>query len=158
MEKSVKELSSSMRFIICVLICFASGCASVQTPGYISRIDHPYEKKFYASFEKVTSSFMYVLKTKGWIIDSESDPSIYERDDRYDNNGYQNLLIITDARKHFLHLNSAHLNVFVHSLGNICDVEIRYESDTHVVKQFSSARNDQIVQGILDAVEQDING
>ena len=42
---------------------------------------------------------MFVLKNKGWTISREADPSIYERDDRYDNNGYQNLLIITNVKK-----------------------------------------------------------
>jgi hypothetical protein len=136
-----------------------AGCASVQMPGYISRVDHPYDRRIYASFEKVVSSTMYVLKNKGWTITSELDPSIYERDDRYDNNGYQNLLIITDVRKkdRVLYSTFAHLNVFIHSIGNTCDVEIRYEDKTPIVKQFSSARNDRIVQGIFDALEQEIN-
>ena len=130
----------------------------MQVPGYISRVDHPYDRKIYAGFEKVTSSMMYVLKNKGWAIISEADPSVYERDDRYDNNGYQNLLIITDFRKKSFHLTSTHLNIFIHSIGNTCDVEVRYEAQTHVVKQFTSVRNDQMVQGILDAVEQEIDG
>ncbi len=88
---------------------------------------------------------MYVLKKQGWTIDSEANPSIYERDDRYDNNGYRNLLIMTDARKHAL--TSTHLNVFIHSIDNTCDVEIR-----------SSRRNDRMVQDILDAVEQETHG
>jgi hypothetical protein len=139
MEKFAKVLT---------FIFILSGCASVQMPGYISRVDHPYERKFYASFEKVTSTFMYVLKKQGWTIIEEADPAIYERDYRYDNNGYQNLLIITDIRKHFLHLSSVRINVFIHSMGNTCSVEIR----------ISSGRSDKVAQGILDAVEQEIDG
>ncbi len=100
---------------------------------------------------------MFVLKSKGWTIDSEVDSSIYERDDRYDNNGYQNLLIMTSVRKHFLFLTSTRLNVFIHSIGNTCDVEIRYEAQTSLVKQFISVRNDLLVQGILDTIEQEVN-
>ena len=99
----------------------------------------------------------FVLKNKGWTISNEIDPAGYERDDRYDNNGYRNLLIMTDIRKHFLHLRYAHLNVFIHSIGNTCDVEVRYEDQTSLVKQFSSARNDRVVQGILDAVERELS-
>src|SRR5271156_6255582 len=106
-----------MRYFILSLIFILSGCATVQSPGYISRVDHPYERKYYASFEKVTSTFMYVLKKQGWTVNSEADPAIFERDDRYDNNGYQNLLIMTTVRKQVLHLTGMHLNVFIHSIG-----------------------------------------
>ena len=128
----------------------------MQTSGYISRVDNPYNKKFYGNIEKVTSAFVYVLKKQGWAIDGEADPAIYERDDRYENNGYQNLLIITGNKNKYLHLKSARLNVFIHAMDNTCDVEIRYEAQTHLVKQFSSGRNDQVVQGILDAVQEEI--
>jgi len=128
-------------------------------PGYISRIDHPYDRKFYASFEKVVSSFVYALKCQGWTVDSEADPSIYERDDRYDNNSFQNLLIITEVKKHYRGISSTftHLNVFIHSIGNSCDVEIRYEARTPLVKQFISTKNDQMVKNILDAVDQEVS-
>jgi hypothetical protein len=147
-----------MRYLILSLTFIFAGCASVQVPGYISRADHPYDRKFYASYEKVVSSTMYVLKNKGWTITSEIDPSIYERDDRYDNNGYQNLLIITDFKKNYrvLYSTSIHLNIFIHSMGNTCDMEIRYESKTPMIKQFISTRNDRMIQGILDAIEEEV--
>lgn len=119
----------------------------MQMPGYVSRVDHTYDRKIYASFEKVTSSCLFVLKHQGWIITDEVDPAVYERDDRYDNNSYQNLLIITDIRKQAYHLTGVRLNVFLHSIGNTCEVEIR----------FSSGRNDRLAQGILDAVENEVN-
>ena len=144
-----------MRFLILSFLFLLSGCASVPMSGYISRIDHPYDRKIYAGFEKVVSATMFVLKNKGLAIDSEVDPSIYERDDRYDNNGYRNLLIITDVKKHSLHLTSTYLNVFIHSIGNTCDVEIRYEAQTSLIRQFTSARNDRMAQDILDAVEEE---
>ena len=125
---------------------------------YIGRVDHPYNRKIYASFEKVASAVMFVLKNKGWDI-TEEDPSVYERDDRYDNNGYKNLLITTNIRKKSLVLYSSfsHLNVFIHAINNACDVEIRYESKARMVKPFISARNDQLAQGILNAVEQEVD-
>lgn len=131
----------------------------MQMPGYIGRADHPYNRRIYAGFEKVVSTFNYVLNKQGWRISEEDDPSVYERDDRYDNNGYQNLLIMTAVRKHFYGLYSTymHLNVFIHSMGNTSDVEIRYEALTPLVKQFTSVRNDQVGQDILDAVDEEIN-
>jgi hypothetical protein len=48
--------------------------------------------------------------------------------------------------------------VFIHAIGNTCDVEIRYEAQTPLIKLFISTRDDALVQGILDAVEQEING
>jgi hypothetical protein len=101
---------------------------------------------------------IYVLKKKGWAITEETVPTVYERDDRYDNDGFPNVLIITDVRKqNLVFATFLHLNVFIHSLGNSCDVEIRYEARTPVIKQFTSVRNDQMVQDILDAVDQEIN-
>ena len=125
---------------------------------YIGRVDHPYDRKIYASLEKVTSAVMFVLKNKGWDI-SEADPSVYERDERYDNNGYRNLLITTNMRKNsrVLYSTFSHLNVFIHAINNTCDVEIRYESQKRLVKSFISVRNDRLAQGILDAVEQEVD-
>ena len=147
-----------MRYLILLLIFNLAGCASVPMPEYISRVDHPYDRKIYASFEKVASAVMFVLKNKGWTI-SEADPSVYERDDRYDNNGYRNLLIITNVRQNYrvLYSTFTHLNVFIHSIGNTCDVEIRYEAQTPLVKRFISTHNDELAKGILDAVEQEVN-
>lgn len=145
-----------MRYLILVLIfCFA-GCASLPMPGYINRVDHPYDRRFYANFEKVSSAFLFVLKNKGWAIDTEANPFVYERDDRYENNGYTNLLIITKIRSEALHLTRMHLNVLIHAISNTCDVQVRYEARRAMIKQFISVRNDQLVQGILDAVEQEV--
>ena len=146
-----------MRYLCLSLTFVLAGCASVQTPGYIGRADHPYDRNIDASFEKVVSTTNYILKSQGWVIVEEDAPSVYERDERYDNNGYQNLLIITNVKKRFLHLSDVHLNVLIHSIGNVCEVEIRYEAQTHMIKQFTSVRNDKLAQGILDAIEQDVN-
>ena len=147
------------RCLFLTLMAALAGCASVPMPGYIGRADHPYHKEFYAGFEKVTGAFFYVLKKKGWSISEEAEPSIYERDVRYDNNGYQNLLIITTPRRsnHIVTSTFTHLNVFIHSIGNTCDVEIRYEARTPMVKQWTSVRNDHLVEGLLDAVQQEID-
>ena len=128
-----------MPYLFLSLIFILGGCASVPMSGYISRVDHPYDRKIYASFEKVTGAIIDVLKNKGWTIAEEAKPSVYERDDRYDNNGYRNLLIITDVRRQNLVLYSTftHLNVFIHCLKDSCDVEIRYEARTPLVKPFT---------------------
>ena len=148
-----------MRYLFLSMILLLSGCVSVQMPEYIGRVDHPYDRKIYAGFEKVTSAVIFVLKLKGWAITTEAEPSIYERDERYDNNGYQNLLIISNIKKqyHGAYSTFSHLNVFIHSIGDTSDVEVRYESETPMVKRFTSVKNDQLVQGILDTVEQEVN-
>ncbi len=61
------------------------------------------------------------------------------------------------GRYRVLYSTSTHLNVFIHSIGNTCDVEVRYEAQTPLVKQFTSVRNDKLVQDILDAVEQEVD-
>ena len=147
-------------FVGMIGILLLSGCATVQAPEYISRVDHPYDRKMYASFEKVSSAVYYVLKTKGWAISEESLPSIYERDDRYDNNGYRNLLIMTSPRKHgrLVYATYEHVNAFIHCMAGTCDVEIRYEAQTpSPVKEFITTRNDPLVNGIFDAVQQEVS-
>jgi len=144
-----------MQFVAFVFLFFLSSCSSVQTTEYISRADHPYERKLHASFEKVVSSTVYILKRQGWSVAEEAIPSIYERDERYDN-GYQNLLILTKAKKKFLHLTNMHLNVFIHGRDNTADVEIRYEAQTSMIKQFVSTRNDQFIEDIFDDIEKDL--
>jgi len=147
-----------MRYLILSLILILAGCASVQNPDYISRVDHPYDRKIYASFEKVTSAMIYVLKQKGWKINTEAEASIYERDDRYDNNVYQNLLIITDVKRQngVLYSTFTHLNIFIHCIENTCDVEIRYEAKTPFIKEFTTVRNDRLAESILDVLEQEV--
>ncbi len=138
------------KFVSLALILFIVGCVPAM-PEYIGRADHPYDRRINADFDKVTGAITYVLKKKGWVINTEALPSIYERDERYDNNGYQNLLIMTKPRGH------EHLNIFVHGINQRCEVEIRYESRTSLIKQFSSERNDAVVNGILNAIEQEVN-
>jgi hypothetical protein len=147
-----------MRYLILLPLLFLSGCVTAPMPGYISRVDHPYDRRFSVGFEKIVSSTMYVLKKSGWVVDSEADPAIYERDDRYDNNGFQGLLIITRARKSPLSMTSMHLNVVIHSIGDTSDVEVRYEAQTPMIKRFTSERNDKVVSGFLNALEQDVDG
>ena len=143
-----------MRYILLSLIFCLSGCATAQMPGYIGRIDHPYQQKVYGSFEKVVSSIDFVLKKHGWSIINEVDPFVYERDDRYEGNGYQNLLIMTNVRKEALHLTGMHLNILVHSLEGVCDIEVRYESKTSVI---TSGHNDPIVQAILNDLQDEVS-
>jgi len=152
-----------MRYFFLSLIFLFTGCVLLPQQGmmseYINRVDHPYDRKFYAGIEKVTSSLMYVLKGKGWAMSSEANPATYERDDRYDNNGYQNLLIMTNTKSHYSGLSRTytHLNVLIHSIGNVSDVEIRYEAITPLIKQFTSTRSDKEINAIFDAVEQEIS-
>jgi len=118
----------------------------VQNPEYITRVDHAYDRTYYAGFEKMIASFIFVLKKQGWGIIDEIDPSVFERDERYENNGYQNVLIVTDTKNNFLHLTGMRLNIYIHSLGANSDVEIR-----------STLRNDKIVESILNGVDREIN-
>ena len=154
-DKAISERTTNMRLLFVSIIIMLSGCATASMSEYISRVDHPYDKVYYASIEKVTGAIVYVLRKQGWTISSEADPATYERDDRYENNGYKNLLILTDVKKKFngAYLSSMHLNIFIHSLANTCDVEIRYEAKG----PFTSLRNDPLVQGLLDAIEQDVD-
>jgi hypothetical protein len=66
---------------------------------------------------------------------------------------------MTSVRKQYrvLYSTYTHLNVFIRSIGNTCDVEIRYEAQTPLVKQFISVRNDRTVENILGAIEKELS-
>ncbi|MBF0504336.1 MAG: hypothetical protein HQL14_04450 [Candidatus Omnitrophica bacterium] len=127
-----------MRYLGVLLILVFVGCASVSMTDYV-KSEHPYVRKIYGTFEKVTSCVLLVLHHKGWEVSREVDPEVFERDERYENNGYQNVLIMAGRKKH--------LNVFVHCFENICDVEIRFGP---------KARNDRLAESIFNALEQEI--
>lgn len=132
-----------------------TGCASVAPmSGYIGRNDHPYKLQMMAGFEKVVSSTMYALKSNGWTVVNEGDPSVYEQDERYDNNGYANVLMMTNIKKDVRTF--SHLNVFIHSLGQTCEVEVRYEARTPMIKEFVSVRNDRVVENVLNAIQEEV--
>ena len=159
MVTGTHSLSKLIKKMAPVTIYFMlSGCASVQMTDYI-KADHSYERKIYGSFEKVTSAVMFVLHQQGWGIIQEAEPAVYERDERYENNGFNNLLIFTNVKRHssILYSTYAHLNVLVHCLGNTCDVEIRYGAVTPIIKQLTTTHNDHLAEGLLDAVEREVH-
>ncbi|MDE1920979.1 MAG: hypothetical protein KGJ09_02760 [Candidatus Omnitrophica bacterium] len=134
-----------------------SGCAFRPTTDYIGRVDHPYDREINAGMQKVSGAVVYVLKKNGWSIAEESLPSIYERNERYDHGVYNTLLIMTGIKRHFhvFCFSYTHLNVFIYSFGHSSEVEVRYEAVTPLVRQFISTHNDKMVNGILDAIEQE---
>ena len=145
--------------IVIVGILALSGCTTIQIPNYI-QANNPYIRKMYGDFDQVAQATKTVLAKYGWQIDKEVDPSVYERDSRYDNNPAKNLLIFTNLKQRSLVLTSSytHLNVFLHSVGTATEVEVRYHSMMPVIKRFVSTRNDKLANRILDAIEQQLNG
>jgi len=148
-----------MRYLILSFIFLLSGCASMPVTDYI-KADHPYERKIYAGFEKVTSAVIFVMHQKGWSTSQGVDPAVYEQDERYESNGTENVLIFTDIKKHFrvFYSTYTHLNILVHGLGGVCNVEVRFCKLTPLGKQFVTVRNDRLAQSILDSVEQEVRG
>ncbi|MDE2028014.1 MAG: hypothetical protein KGK03_05295 [Candidatus Omnitrophica bacterium] len=134
-----------------------SGCAAAPLSEYIGTANHPYDRKIQENYQKVTGAVVYVLRNKGWSVAEESLPSVYERNERYEHNGYQNLLIMTAIKRHYwgLYGTLAHLNILVHSLGDASEVEIRYESRVTFIRQFIFTRSDRMVEGMLDAIEKE---
>jgi hypothetical protein len=146
-----------MRYLILSIVFMLSGCATLPVTDYI-KADHPYERKIYASFEKVTSAAIFILHQKGWSTSQGVDPAVFEQDERYENNASENVLIFTDIKRHFrlFYSTYTHLNILVHGLGSSCNVEIRFCKLTPLGKQFITVRNDRLAQNILDAVEQEV--
>ncbi len=147
-----------MRQLLLILVAVLSlaGCATVQIPDYIPA-DHPYSRKVYSDFDQVTGVVKDVLARQGWRIHNEVDPSVYERDGRYESKGARGLLIFTEVKQSAFVLFSTytHLNVFLYSPGSdYTEVEIRFGAVTPMVKQFKSTHNDRLANRLLDAIEQ----
>ncbi len=126
-----------------VVLC---GCTTVQIPNYI-KADHPYTCKVYGNFDKIASNVRAVLMRNGFKIDSETNPSVFERPEAESQSDGKDVLIFTSIRQHsmFLYSSYTHLNVFIHAIAEGAEVEIRYGKVTPlVIKQFRSSRNDKL--------------
>lgn len=139
-------------FLALALLC---GCSTVSVGNYI-KSEHPYSKKIYGDYDKILQTIKDVLASHHYRVVSESYPSVYERATDEHKETPKDVLLFTEIKQHSMVLFSSytHLNVFVHSVADGAEVEVRYGKVTSLLfKQLSSTRNDALGNKILDQVE-----
>ncbi len=145
-----------MRFALYVmLMLFASGCTTVTVGNYI-RSDHPYTKKIYGDYDKIVETIRQVLAKNGYKVTGESYPSVYERPVDAHQETPKDLLLFSQIKQHSMIFLSSytHLNIYIRSVAEGAEVEVRYGKVTSVlVKQFQSTRDDKLGKRILDQIE-----
>ena len=134
-----------------VLLC---GCVSISIPQYL-KDKHPYKKKFFAGFAETHEATRAALREAGWIITEEADPRTFERDESYDEQNGQQVLIFTEEKQlaRILYSRYYKLNVLVRSLAEGTEVEIRYLSITPVLfYKKEQYKNDGLVNAVMNLI------
>jgi hypothetical protein len=149
-------MSKSVSFKLCVLfLCvLVGGCMTVRIPEYI-KADHPYSRKIYGDYGKIMAAVRNVIVHSGWKVQSEGDPTVYER--AQEGSAAQDVLIFTNVKQHSMLLYSSytHLNVYVHAIAEGAQVEVRFQKVTPLLfKQFYRTRNDKLAERLLRDIEQ----
>lgn len=144
-----QRLLSAIAFLLLVSL---SGCMTVSIPKYI-RDEHPYERKYFASFDDTLKVTVQALEQTGWRIANMSNPETFEKGQAYQEAGAQQVLIFTEARQTPLILSSRYmsLNVYLRALPDkSTQIEIRYLGVTPVLfKNIQRYRHDAVVNKIF---------
>ena len=141
--------------IALLFLLFCAGCVSATIPHYLQD-KSPYKKKFYSDYDNTFKAVQAALKDFGWKISSLSDPLVYEQNPATDEVLPKQVLLFTDVRPtaFFLGTRYAKMNIFVRSLSDGTEVEIRYLTVTSTpFKALENYKNDDAVQKIFDHIE-----
>ena len=147
------------RKLFCFLFLAISltGCATVQLTDYI-KSDRPYIRKINGKFSDIVNAVKVVVFKSGWEIQTQVNPSVYERrTDEQDQS--QDLLLLSKIKQHpkFLYSTYTHMNIFIRAIADGAEVEIRYEALSPTgIKQFRGVRNDKLVNRLLDSIEAEL--
>ncbi len=143
------------RVIVLFFMLFFVGCVSATIPHYLQD-KSPYKKKFYASYDDTLKAVQTTLPDLGWKITSLSDPVVYEQNSAGNEAVPKQILMFTDVRQtaFFLGTRYAKMNIYVRSLSDGTEVEIRYITVTSTpFKTLKNYKNDNAVQRIFDRIE-----
>jgi len=146
------------KLIVIFCLCLA-GCTSVEIPNYI-KADHTYTRKIYDSYDRVVAATRRVLEHAHWKVVKETSPEVYEHGPESSHNTQNAVLLFTEIKQlpRFLYSSYAHLNVYIQSTPDGSLVEVRYAKHTPILgKEMQSTKNDQLVEGLLDKIEQDLS-
>lgn len=149
-------LKRSFNAIIAVLFfCCFSGCTTITVGDYI-KSDHPYAKKIYGDYDKILAVVREVVARNGYKVTAESYPSVYERPVDLHTESPKDVLFFTRTKELSFVLFStfSHLNIYVRSVAEGAEVEVRFEKVTSTwVNQIQQTRNDKLGKGILSQIE-----
>ena len=137
---------------LCLLI--AQGCTSAVIPNYLPD-EKPYTKRFQADHKIALQAVRQALRELGWDIEQTLDPLVYEQDQIADS-GKDDILIMTAIRQTplFVGTRYAKMNIYIRSLKDVSDVEIRYLTVTSLpFKNVTSYSNDSAVDRVFEHIE-----
>lgn len=139
-----------------VLLLTLVGCATVTIPNYIQD-KNSYKRTFYADFDKVRQAVVQTLEEFGWMVEKESDPSVFEQG-RGSQASDQQTLIFTRIRQTsvFVATRYSRLNVYIQAAeeNNANEVEIRFLTVTSVsFKDFNNYKHDKAVERIYKHID-----
>jgi len=115
-------------------------------------------RKISGNYNKIIEAAKIVLFKENWKIQSELNPSVYERNAQGEDQS-KDVLLMTEIKHHpkIIYSSYTHLNIFIHAIADGAEVEIRYEifSPT-LIKQFHGSRNDPLAKRFLDKIEEEL--
>ena len=149
-------ITMSKEIMVLFVILFGGGCVSIDIPKYIPD-NHPYKKKFYASFDEVSKVTRGTLQDNGWKIESTSDPAIYERTKLVGNKPGRQIVIFTKIRQTSLVIGTkyARINAFLWTgSDSSIELELRYITVSSIpLKTFYNYRKDSAIESLLKQIE-----
>ena len=153
MGRSVSHTLMKKISALIFLITLTSGCVSIQIPEYIQD-HHPYKKEFTAAFDKTLAATKQALAGLGWRILKSYQPGVFEQTPVPA--GEEQLLLFTESKQsyRFLFSRYSRLNIYLRSLKDTTEVEIRYAVLTPLpMKSLKSYRNDRLVRQLFRQIE-----
>ena len=131
-----------------------AGCATANLPDYI-KASHPYVRKIPGEYNRIIEAIKTVLFQEGWEIQSQVNPSVYERRAGGEDQSNDVLFVIKPKRdSKIIYSTYIHLNVFVHALADGAEIELRYEA---VSPATTGLRNDKLGNGLLNKIEKELS-
>jgi hypothetical protein len=149
------SLENMKRLLLISLILCLTGCVSVRIPKYLQD-KHPYQRKFYASYEETLEAASRTLTQLGWHISGTADPALYEQNQAKDDGGAKSILIFTEIRESswILFSRYSQLNCYVRTTDAATEVELRYTNILALpFKNFQSYRNDRYIEKVFQQIE-----
>ncbi len=141
--------------ILClgIILCLLGGCASGHLPDYI-KASHPYTRKIPGEYGRIIEATKLVLSEEGWEVQSQVNPSVYERRSGGEDQSNDILFVIKPKRdSKIIYSTYTHLNVFIHPLADGAEIEIRYEA---VSPATTGLRNDKLANRVLDKIQKEL--
>lgn len=150
-------------FLVSVILTMAlAGCITVQMPPYV-KDKNPYDREFYASYDKTILAVTDALEKLGWTIAKHENPAVFESDSVEGAKAPKQVLLFTNVRQSAMIFgtNYVTMNIFVKEKNEKTTVEIRYYGVfSTVLRNIETYRNDSFVEKVFSYIEKalDVSG